>query len=545
MKITAYNQQHHLDLSGSVATTAYAISRATAALGSNTPRVLLGTGATGSGPQAAAWDHRHPAAGVFLDHGNAGATETIDVTAAEVHQLTLDQNVTLTISGAVASSGPDDVSMDILIRFVQDATGSRTVTWPAAVDFGTGNDQPDTAANSLTLFVLHTVDGGTTWQGFQVGGSSGGSVSYGSNSNRVAALSAAGASTLVSRADHVHDGIATVTASSSNTLNRGTLNLRAGTGIALALSNTDGGAGLDTVTIQNIAAPGGGGSVSYGSNSTRVSSVPAAGASTLVSRADHVHDGLRSIAKAGSAALLGDVTLTGGTNITLTQSGQDISIAAAGGGSGADANHPNPLDSYAIDGTYGDDFTGSSLGGLWTRRNFTSGAETYQVGPKGTYLRVSMSGRSNGDGYYQSAAGLPDGTYAAKIFVWGNVNNNFGIAIYDSSGTGVALSGIYSSPAAVLLMSVTTYTSYGGTFVSPLSSASMYGFIATPVAPLWLYIRKSGTSYFTSHSFNGETWAPESGSLTWAGTPNRMGFFLTPLGSIPSYVDIDWFNKIA
>lgn len=36
------------------------------------------------------------------------------------------------------------------------------------------------------------------------------------------------------------------------------------------------------------------------------------------------------MAKAGSSQLAGAITLTGGTNITLTQSGQDISIAAAG-----------------------------------------------------------------------------------------------------------------------------------------------------------------------------------------------------------------------
>ncbi len=41
-----------------------------------------------------------------------------------------------------------------------------------------------------------------------------------------------------------------------------------------------------------------------------------------------------SINKAGSTALIGAVTLTGGTNVTLTQSGQDISIAASGGGGG-------------------------------------------------------------------------------------------------------------------------------------------------------------------------------------------------------------------
>lgn len=39
-----------------------------------------------------------------------------------------------------------------------------------------------------------------------------------------------------------------------------------------------------------------------------------------------------SLSKAGEAKLKGDVTLTGGDNVTLTQSGQDISIAAGGGG---------------------------------------------------------------------------------------------------------------------------------------------------------------------------------------------------------------------
>jgi len=43
---------------------------------------------------------------------------------------------------------------------------------------------------------------------------------------------------------------------------------------------------------------------------------------------------VKSIAKAGSARLKGDVTLTGGSNVTLTQSGNDISIASTGGAGG-------------------------------------------------------------------------------------------------------------------------------------------------------------------------------------------------------------------
>lgn len=44
--------------------------------------------------------------------------------------------------------------------------------------------------------------------------------------------------------------------------------------------------------------------------------------------------GVSTLAKNGSTGLTGDVTLTGGSNVTLTQSGNDISIASTGGGGG-------------------------------------------------------------------------------------------------------------------------------------------------------------------------------------------------------------------
>lgn len=42
-----------------------------------------------------------------------------------------------------------------------------------------------------------------------------------------------------------------------------------------------------------------------------------------------------SVHKSGSAALFGDITLSQGTNVTLTQTGNDISIAASGGAGGS------------------------------------------------------------------------------------------------------------------------------------------------------------------------------------------------------------------
>lgn len=48
----------------------------------------------------------------------------------------------------------------------------------------------------------------------------------------------------------------------------------------------------------------------------------------------HIHP-VVTFAKSGSTKLRGDVTLSEGSNITLTQSGQDIQISAAAGGGGA------------------------------------------------------------------------------------------------------------------------------------------------------------------------------------------------------------------
>lgn len=85
-----------------------------------------------------------------------------------------------------------------------------------------------------------------------------GSVSAGSNSTRVREDSTAGASTtLWSPFDHAHDGIGTITSSSSNTMQRGTWNIRPGAGIALSLTDTDGDGEFDTTTIVATGAGGG------------------------------------------------------------------------------------------------------------------------------------------------------------------------------------------------------------------------------------------------------------------------------------------------
>lgn len=50
--------------------------------------------------------------------------------------------------------------------------------------------------------------------------------------------------------------------------------------------------------------------------------------------------GVSSVSKSGSPHLIGDVTLSEGANITLTQSGNNIAIASSGGGGGSPTWNP-------------------------------------------------------------------------------------------------------------------------------------------------------------------------------------------------------------
>lgn len=93
---------------------------------------------------------------------DAGAAETLDVSAYTVHDLTLTTTCALTLSGASETQAD---SMTVMLR--QDGTGSRTVTWPGSVEWP-GSIAPvlATAANEVDVITLFTLDGGTVWYGF-------------------------------------------------------------------------------------------------------------------------------------------------------------------------------------------------------------------------------------------------------------------------------------------------------------------------------------------------------------------------------------------
>ncbi|PID30764.1 hypothetical protein CSA80_04450 [Candidatus Saccharibacteria bacterium] len=78
--------------------------------------------------------------------------------------VSLTGNTTFTFSGAANGKA---CSFSLYLR--QDATGGRTVTWPAGVKWSGGAPTLTTTANAVDLLVFETLDGGTTWYGSLVG----------------------------------------------------------------------------------------------------------------------------------------------------------------------------------------------------------------------------------------------------------------------------------------------------------------------------------------------------------------------------------------
>lgn len=93
----------------------------------------------------------------------AGATQDIDVSLQSAHDVTMPAgNVTLTVSG-------ETDGQIFTVRILQDATGSRTVTWFSTIKWA-GGVAPTltTTANKADTFIFRCT-GTDTYDGFIVG----------------------------------------------------------------------------------------------------------------------------------------------------------------------------------------------------------------------------------------------------------------------------------------------------------------------------------------------------------------------------------------
>lgn len=97
----------------------------------------------------------------FFDAGNSGSALTLNLANGNVQKLTLTSNCTITLTSPASGA-----FRSLLLYVFQDGTGSRTITWPASVKWGTaGAPTLSTAASKMDKILLDTVDGGTTWYG--------------------------------------------------------------------------------------------------------------------------------------------------------------------------------------------------------------------------------------------------------------------------------------------------------------------------------------------------------------------------------------------
>jgi len=93
---------------------------------------------------------------------SVATTYTVDLSTANVFALTLTGNTTFTFSNP-ASSG---ISSAFTLIITQDATGSRTATWPASVKWPNGSTPVlSTGASKTDILNFITTNGGTTYYG--------------------------------------------------------------------------------------------------------------------------------------------------------------------------------------------------------------------------------------------------------------------------------------------------------------------------------------------------------------------------------------------
>lgn len=80
--------------------------------------------------------------------GNSGAALTLDFALGEAQSLTLTAACTLTLSNAVSGRV-------YVIKALQDGTGSRAITWPAAVKWPGGTVPTSSGANKTDIYTLY------------------------------------------------------------------------------------------------------------------------------------------------------------------------------------------------------------------------------------------------------------------------------------------------------------------------------------------------------------------------------------------------------
>lgn len=95
--------------------------------------------------------------------GSRSSATTISLASGNVTTITIAANLTLTFSGATASTA---CSFGLYVTY----NGNFTVTWPGSVLWPGGTEPTQSSTTSQTdVYVFETLNNGTSWYGSQVG----------------------------------------------------------------------------------------------------------------------------------------------------------------------------------------------------------------------------------------------------------------------------------------------------------------------------------------------------------------------------------------
>lgn len=339
-----------------------------------------------------------------------------------------------------------------------------------------------------------------------------------------------GVGSQASRYDHVHQGIHSVAASGSATL-YGDVIFQAASGVTLA------------ETGQNLLYS----ADYYTSTPANVGTSGNVGTSLKLTRGDHVHQGVHSVAATGSSALFGDVVLQAASGTLISESGQNILYSvdySTTATSVASANAPGTslqasrgdhvhqgIHSIAATGNsalFGDVVFQAASGVLVseTGQNVLFYADEYtstpspiaSAGSAGSSLQVAKGDHTHAGVHSIAASGytavLGDATLKAGTGMTISATGNI-IEFISSPGTTIAASGFSALTGNVVLAgsgSVTVsevgqviYISSsasggGGTGTGPLvtpNNSSGNLTMSTGFSTFWPYLNIIGTDTFT------------------------------------------------
>jgi hypothetical protein len=101
----------------------------------------------------------------LVSTSSSGTSYAMNIANGNVFRITLTGNCTLSFSNVPGSN-----FVSVTVELVQDATGTRTVTWPTGTIWAGGTTPTLTAtASHVDVFALVTHNNGTTWYGFTAG----------------------------------------------------------------------------------------------------------------------------------------------------------------------------------------------------------------------------------------------------------------------------------------------------------------------------------------------------------------------------------------